>query len=288
MYLIARAMATDLQPIDAATVERVLIHGDLSKLSPAQKVGYVRYVCDRTGLDPLTQPFAYLYLNGKEILYAKREATEQLRRNHKVSIHIVSRELIDGIYVVTARATLPDGRCDENIGAVPLEGLKGEAKANGMMKAETKSKRRVTLSICGLGMLDESEVESLPVEALQPPESEDPRPTPRLSTAVPAPEPPPTGDPLLPPGPVCIVRVESKPTKNPSVVRTTVTFSDGAALTTINEWLATLAAELAKSNVPVYVKSKQSKYGPELVSLTRADEAALPLEPPLTADDIPF
>ena len=30
------------------------------------------------------------------------------------------------------------------------------------MKAETKAKRRVTLSICGLGMLDETEVESIP------------------------------------------------------------------------------------------------------------------------------
>ncbi len=30
------------------------------------------------------------------------------------------------------------------------------------MKAETKSKRRVTLSLCGLGMLDESEVETIP------------------------------------------------------------------------------------------------------------------------------
>ena len=31
-----------------------------------------------------------------------------------------------------------------------------------MMKAETKAKRRVTLSICGLGMLDETEVETIP------------------------------------------------------------------------------------------------------------------------------
>lgn len=31
-----------------------------------------------------------------------------------------------------------------------------------MMKAETKAKRRVTLSICGLGMFDESEMESVP------------------------------------------------------------------------------------------------------------------------------
>jgi hypothetical protein len=45
---------------------------------------------------------------------------------------------------------------------VTVGGLKGESKANAMMKAETKAKRRVTLSICGLGMLDETEVETIP------------------------------------------------------------------------------------------------------------------------------
>jgi hypothetical protein len=30
------------------------------------------------------------------------------------------------------------------------------------MKAETKAKRRVTLSICGLGLLDETEIETIP------------------------------------------------------------------------------------------------------------------------------
>ena len=32
--------------------------------------------------------------------------------------------------------------------------LNGEDLANAMMKCETKAKRRVTLSICGPGMLD--------------------------------------------------------------------------------------------------------------------------------------
>jgi len=45
---------------------------------------------------------------------------------------------------------------------VNIENLKGEARSNAMMKAETKAKRRVTLSICGLGMLDESETDSIP------------------------------------------------------------------------------------------------------------------------------
>jgi hypothetical protein len=56
---------------------------------------------------------------------------------------------------------MPNGRCDESTGAVSVSGLKGEALANAYMKAETKAKRRVTLSILGLNMLDESEVESM-------------------------------------------------------------------------------------------------------------------------------
>lgn len=158
-------MTTALAPrsIDADTVARVLLHGDLKQLTASQKVSYYNAVCESVGLNPLTQPFQYLVLNGREILYARREATEQLRRLHNVSIAITARELVDGeLYVVTARATVPSGRSDENIGAVSLAGLSGEVRANALMKAETKAKRRATLSICGLGMLDESEVIDIP------------------------------------------------------------------------------------------------------------------------------
>lgn len=64
--------------------------------------------------------------------------------------------------VVTARAQTIDGRDDESTGAVSIQGLKGEALANAIMKSETKAKRRVTLSICGLSGLDESEIDSIP------------------------------------------------------------------------------------------------------------------------------
>jgi len=154
--------------IDAAIVERVLLHGDLRQLTAAQKISYYKSVCDSVGLNPLTQPFAYLVLNGKEILYAKREATEQLRKIHDVSIQITAREVMGDCYVVAARATLPGGRQDENIGAVPIANVSGDARANAMMKAETKAKRRVTLSICGLGMLDETEVDAIPADAPEP------------------------------------------------------------------------------------------------------------------------
>lgn len=150
------------QRLDPSDIERVLVGGDLSRLSPEQRVQYVQKVCASLGLNPLTRPFQYLKLSGKEVLYATRDCTEQLRKLHKVAITIVARERHEDIYVVTARATTPDGRTDESIGAVPIAGVKGESLANAFMKAETKAKRRVTLSVCGLGLLDESEVESIP------------------------------------------------------------------------------------------------------------------------------
>ncbi len=158
-----------LAPLNVgAEIERVVVSGDLSRLTPEQRVSYVNAVCKSAGLNPLTQPFAYITLSGKLTLYAKREATDQLRALRSVSIAIASREIVEDVLVVTARATMPDGRTDESIGAVVVGGLKGEARANAMMKAETKAKRRVTLSACGLGILDETEADTIPTARFEP------------------------------------------------------------------------------------------------------------------------
>lgn len=143
-------------------IAKVLLGGDLAQLTSQQKISYYRSVCDSLGLNPLTQPFEYLRLSGREVLYAKRNCTDQLRHAHHISVTITAREVIEDCYVVTARAAFPDGRHDESIGAVPIAGLKGESRSNAMMKCETKAKRRVTLSLVGLSTLDESEVESIP------------------------------------------------------------------------------------------------------------------------------
>jgi len=138
-------------------LERALVVGDLSQLSPEQRAEYYARVCDSLGLNPYTRPFEYLTINGKLTLYARRDATDQLRRLHNISTEVVSREQVGDLYVVRVRATMPNGRSDEAVGAVVATGA-GEALANAVMKAETKAKRRATLSIVGLGWLDESEV----------------------------------------------------------------------------------------------------------------------------------
>ena len=148
--------------LSANALENVLISGDLSKLSPADRVDYYQAVCNGLGLNPLTKPFDYIVLNGKLTLYALKACTDQLRRKNKVSITPLSNEVADGIHEVTVQATMPDGRTDSDIGVVSISGLKGDALCNAKMKTMTKAKRRATLSILGLGMLDESEIETIP------------------------------------------------------------------------------------------------------------------------------
>src|SRR5262245_2787178 len=86
-------------------IENALIQGDLSGLTPEQRISYYNEVCGRLGLNALTKPFDYLRLNNKLLLYARKECSEQLRRIHKISRTIVERKEINGVYVVTARAT---------------------------------------------------------------------------------------------------------------------------------------------------------------------------------------
>jgi len=142
----------------SVTLEKVVIGGDLAALTPSERLSYYLEVCRATGLNPATRPFEYLKLNNKLVLYARKDATEQLRKLNTVSITKLETTRLEDVYVVTAYAKDSKGREDCATGAVTIGSMKGDNLANAVMKAETKAKRRVTLSICGLGLLDETEV----------------------------------------------------------------------------------------------------------------------------------
>ena len=152
-------------PDSARVAESLVTKGDLSALSPSDRVKLYVQMCESLGLNPSSQPFAMLRLNGKEILYPTRGATDQL-----AAIHRVNREIIDGPKVVdlagtklvyaVCRASLPNGRTETATATVQLTD-----PVNVLMKCETKAKRRATLSILGLGMLDETELETIPAQS---------------------------------------------------------------------------------------------------------------------------
>jgi hypothetical protein len=146
------------EPVSAGTLEQVIGTGNLKALSSKQRVEYMLAVCRSRGLNPLTRPFRFMEFQGQVVLYATRDCADQLRKLDGISTEIVSKEIDGDLYVVEAQATDKTGRKDSDVGAVVIGTLRGEARANAIMKACTKAKRRVTLSICGLGILDETEV----------------------------------------------------------------------------------------------------------------------------------
>lgn len=142
-------------------LEQVVVNGDLSRLSAPQRLDYYRQVCQSMGLNPLSKPFEYINLKGKLTLYAKKDATDQLRKINGVSIDDIDIQETENGFRVKVKGHDRDGRSDVEIGCVAKSDMSGNVQ-NAEMKAVTKAKRRLTLSLCGLGWLDESEVESIP------------------------------------------------------------------------------------------------------------------------------
>lgn len=147
--------------ISPEIISSLVLKGDMSGLAPQQKVQYVMNMCDRLGLDPLTQPFKIIKLQGKEVLYADKGCAQQLCKIYQISTEVTKREKVEDIYIVTVRASGRDGRFTDEDGAVTIGSSKGDVLANAMMKAVTKAKRRAVLAFCGLGLLDETEVDTI-------------------------------------------------------------------------------------------------------------------------------
>lgn len=146
---------------DMSMLENVLVAGDLSKLTAGQRLDYYRQVCQSMGLNPLSRPFDYINLNGKLTLYAKKDATDQLRKIHTVSIDDIDIQEDKDSFTVKVKGHDNEGRADVEIGCVAKSDMRGSIQ-NTKMKAVTKAKRRLTLSLCGLGWLDETEIETIP------------------------------------------------------------------------------------------------------------------------------
>jgi len=136
--------------VSAAALELALA-GDLARLTVEDRLKYIARTCELVGLNPLTKPFDIMSFNGKTVLYANKSCAEQLRKIHGVSVEIVERKVEFGCLIVRCKATDGSGRHDEALAAVPFNEKNPDLAANAMMKAETKAKRRVTFSICGLG-----------------------------------------------------------------------------------------------------------------------------------------
>lgn len=139
-----------------------MVLGNYAKLDAADRVQLILHRCRSVGLDPAAIPFQFIDLQGRLVMYATKACTDMLRSNRRIDvIKSESKFLEDKVYIVDVMLRDGEGRTDADVGVVNIQGLRGDQLANAIMKAHTKAKRRATLSLCGLGMLDESELETI-------------------------------------------------------------------------------------------------------------------------------
>ncbi|WP_179863672.1 hypothetical protein [Bacillus toyonensis] len=148
---------------------RLAFNSDLSQLTEEEKRQYYYFVCRKYGLDPFTNPFAFIRFrdSNKLQLYARKNCSDQLRKIHCIDAEIVHRGQIETAVYVEVKVTDKSGRKETAMAAVPISTEDGRKLspvqlAHALMTCETKAKRRATLSLCGLAMMDETEVDTLP------------------------------------------------------------------------------------------------------------------------------
>ena len=162
-----------------AAIERVILNRDLRSLTEIERVQYNFALCRSLGLNPLTNPIDYLVNDGKMTPYINATGVAQLRAIHGISTKITSRTTDNQhLHYVTAIAT--DGRrTEESTAIVALtdkfgKHLLGQRRADKMMAAETKAKRRATLALVGIhwesngGTIQSSKVYDPPLDVLPP------------------------------------------------------------------------------------------------------------------------
>lgn len=147
--------------VSEEVLNKLILTGDISSFNDNQKKEYVLALCRRYSLDPVTKPFSIIAFQGKQQVYANKSTTDQIREIKNLSVKITDTKQVQDIYIVTAEVN--DGkRTESSTGAVTIKGLNSDSLANALMKAETKAKRRATLSFMGLSVMDDTEIETIP------------------------------------------------------------------------------------------------------------------------------
>lgn len=155
---------TDEEARRWTAIQSALAKNDYSKLTEQERAVLLNKTCESMGLNPLGQPFGFFDQGGKVVLYAKRACSDQLSKIHGLSIIECGESFNEKTRILTVKVKMKDrdGRESMNRGDVFIgPNLTGEPLANAYMKCHTKAVRRCTLAMCGLGFLDETEVEDI-------------------------------------------------------------------------------------------------------------------------------
>ncbi len=129
-----------------------LMRGDLRGLTRAEIVGVVAGLAERMGVDPSLSPIDVIPTReGRLVPYINAKGAAQLRRIH--GLEITAMDLVKerpGLVVVRCTVRRPDGSIDMAFGAAEWREDRPADEARAWMVAETRAKRRATMSAVGI------------------------------------------------------------------------------------------------------------------------------------------
>ena len=155
-------------------VEKAILDKNFSSVPQAERLQYCKELSKTFGINFMTGPFDFIKVQGKTKVHANKNCAEQLCAIHGISVDVLSQEMDKAFFIATAKAIAPDGRYTVEAGVVSFyfkakdrsggysyRKMDCNEMVNAKLKAVTKAKRRAVLSLCGVGMMDESELESI-------------------------------------------------------------------------------------------------------------------------------
>jgi len=152
-------------------IESIVLSGDIGGLTEDERKRIMLRICTDLRLDPAMGAICILKTeDGHEQFYIKGKGTDQLAQKWGVQQKCLEKpsimDLGDGHRAFVARWSASfEGREIDDIGAVPVPQTSWDTKAlcNAMMHANTKARRRATLAVLGIGLVDESELDTMRV-----------------------------------------------------------------------------------------------------------------------------
>ena len=142
-----------------AAVIQAQLYGNWAGTTEDQRVKACLELCGVLGIPTPLNPFRFITLNGKMVMYAPNEAAQLIAASREASVDIVNkyRDKETNIYVVEIQVSTQARRV-QNFAAIYVGGLTGQKLADAMMKCCTKGIRRTIFGAFGLSIADDDDV----------------------------------------------------------------------------------------------------------------------------------
>lgn len=140
------------------------VEGNGFTLNEADRTFYLQQYCKHLGLSPIGEPLrwhsSYNKKTGQTVMtvYATSKASKQLIEKNKISIKRTDRWDDSENYYVEVEASIGEQKV-VNAGFCAKNGFL--SSGNAQIASYTKAMRRAVLTICGTGLLDETEIETM-------------------------------------------------------------------------------------------------------------------------------